>query len=802
MLWSGVLWSGVTHAQVDESSNSVEGEPQEVASDAPAESQSAASSLEEVVVTATRRSTTVQETPMAISAIGGEALVNSNVSGLQDITTLVPTLTIGGGAGGGGRISMRGIRPPAGEGTVGLYYGEVPMVGPSDTTQSPGNFSQDANLFDIERVEVLRGPQGTLFGASSMGGTVRILFNQADTTTESGVVDTMASTTHHGEPGYWVKGAYNVPLIENVFAARVVLWKETKGGYVDDVNENRGVIDDYHSVNRQRSDINDSSNKGGRVMLTYTPTGAITWHGMAMHENNSDVSDSWHEALGKYKTDAVVIPETEDELRLYSSDFEWDFGYVNFNWALSYYDWHRVQSSDFTNGLLVNQTNASFCGDWWNGTGQGDPIAPDENGDVVCSAEQVPAFTSFSQSLQPAALVKPNDLKNLVNEVRISSNSDGPLNWIVGAYFERREDHVDSTIGTVSTADPDGRVDDLDDFPVFWHRFIADDIEQTAYFGDIIYKPGWAVLPGLSLNYGTRRYDYKKTTGGAQVLNGWATGNLISEYAENSADASGWLHKYNVSYEFSVPVLAYATAAKGFRPGGANQTPSLDPKLVPYQPDSVWNYELGVKSSWLDNALVLNAALYQIDWDDIQTSASTANRCCSFITNAGEAQIQGAELEVTVRPAIGLELNAGVSYNFKYELTEDQKNDDIADSLQLGLDGNEIPNVSEFNGAVSIQYNRPLTAMADGMIRVNYSYTGTSHTDFRPENPDYEKQGGFSVVNLRTGIDVQGWGFYLFISNLLDGDGVYSRTTSGTYTVDRVSTLVPRTIGFNLRHTF
>ena len=149
--------------------------------------------LEEVTVSATRRDTTLLKTPMAISAVTAESLVTSGVTSMQDISVLVPTMRIEGGRDGGGRMTMRGIRAPGGEATVGLYYGDVPMFGPSDTSQTSGSFTQEANLFDVERIEALRGPQGTLYGASSMGGAMRVLFNKASTTK---VTTTTSGTTN------------------------------------------------------------------------------------------------------------------------------------------------------------------------------------------------------------------------------------------------------------------------------------------------------------------------------------------------------------------------------------------------------------------------------------------------------------------------------------------------------------------------------------------------------------------------------------------------------------------------------
>ena len=792
-----MLWAGALQAQ---EATDAEGPKRLVLADATG---GEADQLQELVITATRRNTTVQSTPISISAVGADSLVNSGVSNMQDVASLVPSMRIEGGRDGGGRITMRGIRAPAGEATVGLYYGETPMVGPSDTTQSAGNFTQSANLFDVERIEALRGPQGTLYGSSSMGGAMRVLFNKADTTKTSGIIDGSYSTLEHGSPGYWAKGAYNVPLIQDKFAARVALWQEQRGGFVDDVYGARGTFDPYHRVDTPRKDINEATNHGGRLMLTATPTDSIKWYGMVMRQTSSAVSGSWYKQLGSedYLTNDGVVGETADDLRLASSDLEWSLGKVDLTWASSYYSWDRTAVSDYTPTLTRSRLRTDLCGRWWNDTGQGAPIAPNAAGVVNCAAgAQLNAFTAYSDSLTPAALMKPNWLKNIINEVRLASSDKGKFTWIVGAYYEKRKDHVDSETGKIT--EDNGRVGNLDAFPVFWRRDINDDITQKAYFGDFVYKPGVSFMPGLALNYGIRRFDYSKDTWGTGYINGWATGDYQRPTGYASADAQGWLQKYNVSYEFTGPYMVYANVAKGFRPGGANQTPNLDPSLVPYEPDAVWNYELGGKSAWFNNRLTVNASYYRIDWTNMQVSATTANRCCSFITNAGAAQIDGLELEMTSRVFGELEINGGLSYNFKSELTEDQKNAKVADAAQLGLKGNRIPFVAKLNGAVNVQYYRPISVDAMGMIRLNYTYTGKAHTNFRPDYINNDEMGGFSQVNLRVGVDVNDWGAYLYANNIFSSVGVYEANSNRPYVDDRVLTQAPREIGFNFHKKF
>lgn len=735
----------------------------------------AAVSLGEIIVTATRRGTKIQETPIAISALAEESLTNSGATSMQDVTRLVPSLTVGGGADGGGRLTLRGIQA-AGEATVGLYYDEVPMTGPSDTTQNPGGTSQDANLFDVERVEILRGPQGTLFGSGSMGGTVRVIFNKANTSTYSGLADAQYSDTAEGDPSYFARVAVNAPLIEDVLGARIALWHQERGGYIDDVR--------YGQDN-----INRRTMQGGRLQLTYLPTDDITWRGMIMVQQTEAPGggSSWYPLLGakEYKTDRYVIPIIRDDLYLYSSDLEWNLGPVNLNMSNSFYRWKRLSASDYTNTMINNERSVKNCTNWFNMS----LMMPT----LQCNAAQLNQFTAFARTLMPTTLYKPSVVDTWDHEVRLSSNGSGPLNWTAGIFYETRDDYVDSTLGVVSAVD--GRISEP--LEIFFHRDVRTEVEQLAYFADVSYE----LLDGLTFNVGARKYDYEKTTSGKTDMPNWVSGSLVEPYATYSADASGWLFKYNVSYEFEGPYMIYANAAQGFRPGGANNTPNLEAALVAYGPDQVWNYELGVKTAWFDNRLIFNAAIYQIDWEDIQTSARTLSGCCSFIVNAGKAQIRGLELELTARPIEGLTVNAGVVFSDPV-LKEDQINADIQDSTSLGDAGDQIPDVADFQATAGGEYTWPIRGELGGMIRVDYNYVGKSYSVFRPTNAYYEEQGGFGVLNMRAGVESDtGWGAFIFVNNVFDVFGAYSRS-SGSGSEQLVNSTVPRTIGVNVRRSF
>jgi iron complex outermembrane receptor protein len=731
--------------------------------------------VDELIVTATRRNTTVQETPLAITALGETVLQNTGATGLQDVTSLVPSLKIGGGSDGGGRITLRGIQA-SGEATVGLYYDETPLTGPSDTSQNPGGSSQDGNLFDIERIEVLRGPQGTLYGSSSMGGTVRIIFNKADTNNYSGRAEVQATAQKDGDPGFYAKGAVNIPIIQDKLGARLILYKENRGGFIDQTRYNQ-------------ENINERRQEGARLMLTAKPTEKITWYGMAMFQNTESPGggSTYYPLLGgkgDHFSDRLVIPRSTEQFALYSSDFGYDLGFADFNWSSSFYRWDQLNASDYSQTMISNKTSVANCTNYFK-LALGVPV-------TTCNATQMAQFGAFADTLIPTTLYKPAYVKTWVNEFRLSSTGEGPLKWTVGAFQETRDDHVDSTLGVVKT--PTGRIPDPP--PFFFHRDVNTDTKNQALFADVSYD----ILPGLTLNYGVRSFKYDKTTSGQTDVPNYVSGSLIEPYREIGADAKGTLQKFSVNYQFADDYLVYATAAEGFRPGGANNTPNLDPALVAYGPDAVKNYELGLKTAWFDKRLTVNLAAYQIDWEDIQTSATTLSGCCSFILNAGQARIRGMEIEATARPIRGLVVTTGLTFTDP-KLMEDQINPNIRDSTSLGDAGDQIPQVGKFQGTLNAEYSWPLGDTTNGLVRFDYNYTGRSYTTFRPTNVYYEQQGAFGVVNGRVGIEGNGWGAYAFVRNAFDIFGAIT-VSSSAGSEQLTNAVQPRMFGLNFRRDF
>ncbi len=738
----------------------------------------ASNQIEEVVVTALKRSTTVQSTPIAISAVTGQSIEKMGASNIQDYYRTVPNLQVDGNSPTSRRLTLRGVRA-AGEATVGLYYDETPLTGPAGTTQDSSSTTADINLFDIERIEVLRGPQGTLYGSGSMGGTLRVIFAKPNSHKYEGAVEAQATNTEDGGPGYSAKGMINVPLIEDKLAARLVLYKAEQSGYVDNIYLGRKNINDQHS-------------SGGRLIVGFTPTDDLTLTATAVFQKTLlDGQNSWYPALGAkdYSTAAKVIAPTSDNLTMYNVTGKYDMHWATFTGTASYYKWTLLRNSDYSPTLSASRANATSCRNYIAGGAPafGAPANP------ACNSAQMAQYTAYADSRIPSALYQPMGLTSWNYEARLSGQAlDDKVDWTAGAYYEDRNDYIESQVPLADKAT--GQV--IQPLNLGAWRHVGTATKQTAFFAEVAYKP----ISPLTLTVGVREFKYDKKVSGVVLVSNFITQSYVGPPAEVDASASGWVSKFNVSYQINPDIMVYTMAAKGFRPGGANNVPGLASALLAYQPDSLWNYEAGVKSQWFERRLTLNAAAYQIDWDNLQITATSANGAFSYLTNAGKARIRGLELEAVARPMDGLTLNATAAF-VNAVLTTDQANSTILITGSTGLSGDEFPNVPKFSGSASAEYVWPLTDKMNGLVRADYAYVGQSASQFRPTYVYYEKQGDYGLVNLRGGVEGDDWGAYVFVNNVTNEIGLMS-VTSSLNNPKQVVSLNPRTVGVTVRRRF
>jgi len=719
----------------------------------------------DVVVTALRQSSRVQDAPIAITALTGESLANAGVAQVTDYAKLVPGLRIQDNGPGQRRISLRGILA-SGEPTVGTYYDEVPIAGSVGVSSDAGGRTPDFALFDIDRVEVLRGPQGTLYGASAMTGAIRVIYSRPEDR-YAGSFQGDIHGTKGGGLGYSVSGMVNVPLVEGLLAVRGVIYRSHSDGYID--NSYLG-----------RSKINDSETTGGRILARLTPAPNFTLDGSVFLSSANASSFSWNPQIGKLKTAAQAILPYEDRSQIYNLTARWDIGPAELTAVSSWQHRRSVYASD-DSYYIDSYLSPSKCASYVN-AGASTP----------CTSTQLQNYYDYVNGLSPAVIYYPGKTKDWTNELRLSSTSGGPLHWTVGAFTESRKN---------ITAGEDARVDAqsgeiIKPLQLFYRRNIEDEFKQVAGFGEASFK----ATEKLTLTAGLRYFHYEKTVTGGTDMPWELIGATYRPTASVKSKENGWLTKFNVDYAFTRDIMIYAQASQGFRPGGANQVIGLAETLTPYTADKLWNYEFGAKTAFFNRRLYVNGALYQIDWSNMQVSGRTLNNAYSFISNAGAARIRGAEMEVSTRPAPGLEIGANASY-IDAKLTEDQISSVVS---APGRAGDRLPYIPHFTGSVSIEYKRPVSGDLSAVARADVNYVGASYSEFRANNPLRIRMDDYSLANLRVGIEGEAgkWGAYLYVSNLFDATAINRASQSSTPNSYSVTSALPRTFGLSVNTSF
>ncbi|MBD8679876.1 TonB-dependent receptor [Sphingomonas sp. CFBP 13720] len=730
-----------------------------------ASSQEDAQAGDDIIVTATRRNTTIQQTPLAITALTGDTLTDAGVTNIADYAKFVPSLRIQDNGPGSRRVSLRGVQAP-GEPTVGTYYDDVPVTGSVGVSSDAAGRTADFSLFDIERIEVLRGPQGTLYGSSSMGGAIRVIFNKPSDEFE-GNVEATASDVAGGGLGYFVNGMVNVPVVSDKLAARLVLYQRESDGWID----NRFL---------GRDDVNDYNATGGRLSLRWSLADSSTIDAVAMYEETDANSYSFNPQLGQYVSAAQVLLPYKDTSQLYSLTGTTDLGGATLTSILAYQQRTSAYAADDSYYIGTFRTPGR-CASAVNGSAN-----------AACSPTQLNDFYAYLDGLSPAAIYYPGTTKDLTSEVRLSSSGTNVIDWTVGGFFQDRDNRV-----TSSDARADRATGEII-FPVqlFYRREIVDRLKQFAGFGEATYHP----TPTIGLTAGIRYFDYKKSVTGFTDIGWTLIGAPVRSPSTVDTSENGTLLKFNASWEPTSNILLYGSASQGFRPGGANQVIGLPAELTPYQSDKLWNYEIGSKLDLFGRLLTLNLAAYQIDWDNIQVRGRTTNGAFSFLANAGAARVRGAEIEAFIRPARGLLVTVSANH-VSAKLTENQVSDVVNGAGRIG---DRIPDIPDWSGAISAEYTRPVAQGIDLFARGDVNYVGSFYSEFRPDNIYRVKVDEYALANLRIGAELtdSDTGVYLFVNNLFNAYAINRASNGSTPNSFSATAAAPRTIGINIRRRF
>jgi outer membrane receptor protein involved in Fe transport len=737
--------------------------------------------LAEVVVTALKRSTNIQQTPVSMSAIGAQQLTDQGITDSSQLSRVAPNLIINQGSNGTDRLTIRDIYA-AGEPTVGLYYDDTPVTGSVGVTSDAGGSTPDIQLFDVQRVEVLRGPQGTLYGAGSMAGTVRLIFNQPNLRQFGGTAAAQVDSVTGGDVGYDTQAEVNIPLVKDVVGARVVGFYQHQGGWLDNT-----ILGLHH--------FNSSDNRGGRLLVRVKPAKNITVDGLAVFQNRQGYSSAWNYQTyvkGGPKYDQALETQTpvRDKLELYSGTLNWDFGFATLTAIGSYTRRDLAYNFDYSpyfTGAAASATPTSYGCLVYSGIPHGG----------ACTPAQLSAYRTLAYSMAPVTAFQPQHTSESTEEVRLA-NDQGRFKWTVGFFHSSRNNFVDSELDLTNP------LSGLAYSPVqmTYHRTVVDVLEQYAGFGEADYD----LTRKLTLTLGLRYFDYRKTDTGAVQKANVVVGNTVQSPLTASSSQTGLVRKFGVSYKFTPNAMAYASASQGFRPGGVNESIGLPAGLAPYKSDSLWDYELGAKTEWLRHTLIVNGDLFQINWSNLQVSASANNGAFGFITNAGNVRVRGVELESTMLATERLTLQVSGSYTLARLLGNETAPAGIT-ILGAGVNGDYVPMTPKVTAQGSADYVIPIGNSLQILNHVDVSYIGTSWTQFARLNAYEHELPGYALTGLRFGLenDEHRWGVYFFVDNLFNVTGLISKSSgasTGGITDVQAVTVMPRTIGLSFQMKF
>jgi outer membrane receptor protein involved in Fe transport len=718
--------------------------------------------IEEIIVTASKRAENMQDVPIAMVALDSDTLREQGITSFEDYALALSNVSWKSyGYPGSAIIYMRGAAD-GGDGnasgstsSVCMYLDEQPA------TDIAANL--DVHIYDVNRIEALAGPQGTLFGASCQSGSLRIITNKPDSSEFSGGVDVGGYGTDGGDTSYSVEGFVNIPLSDNA-ALRIAGWSITEGGWIDNVAGTRtyflsptGQTVVMNNDALVADDINELDRIGMRAALgidlndNWTVTAAVLYQ-------DTETEGVWEHDKFNFSADHKIQrfnPESsDDEFTQFSLTLEGEFGNHSLVYAGSFLDRETNYVTDYSAyGDYLTWVDYYAC-HWGYSTD--------------------PECTSLNEFA-----TRDNEYERSTHELRLLSLGDGSLHYTVGAFFQQNEHkYLQEWIQpgmAASIAVPPST-------DVYFRTDQKRDLDETAVFGELTFD----FTNSLSGTIGARWFDEEASLRGVV---GWGPYAFACGFPPGAPDcfdtpvdskisSSDTIFKANLSWNVSDDAMLYFTWSEGYRPGGVNRDPALPASALTWVPDFLTNYEIGWKTILADGRVRFNGAVYFMEWDDIQYTVYDASLsfCCGTVYNLSTAEVKGVEADIMFLATDALTLSASVSFNDAETTADFILPVGAGDPLSVPS-GSPLPNVPDFKGNLVARYNFNIGEMG-AYAQIAYSYTGDSRSAIRPEKTPAQfrfpgdlrnyLQDSFSIANFRAGIDKDSWGVDVFVNNLTD----------------------------------
>ena len=779
---------------------------------------SPASELADIVVTATRSGAeSLQKVAIPISVVNVDQITKSGQGSIVDLAKFTPSLAITEGAPGFNKFNMRGLAT-GGYRTSDTSDRSLVAVYLDDTPISVQGQTPDLKVYDLERVEILRGPQGTLFGAGSMAGTIRFVTAKPDARKFFGSAEADGAFTEHGNGSYNVRGMVNLPVVADTLAVRANVYIGKDGGFIDNIG----------AYNRRNANSNRTTQV--RAAARWTPSTELTIDASATYEQSrAHGLNSGLSGLPAYTTSTNSPEGTSDKFRLYQLGADYDLGFANFIATAAYTD----------RDIGFNASPEPQIGYFF----QNYPA-----GALPTSTTTYPLFDApatynqaITNSIPSEQYTINNKIKDFMIEGRLASKNDGPVKWTAGVFYETQKRHLFQDIPTPGFdtlsyenyfygpfATPSGKYDSKLVDKAFSANDIFSGLQDVDEHQLAIYADGtWHVTPKLDLTAGVRYFNFKEKyflfeSGVYGVI------NHVPLTTNATLKSNGVNPRANISYKANDDLLIYVEAAKGFRYGGANQPVPVGTTGIAGQcatnlasygytqapltfgPDKLWNYTIGEKAKLAGGRVTLNASAYYIDWQDVQTRLLL--NCSYFFTaNKGKISSAGLELESVVKLSPEVTLSLGGSYN---------------DSHARG----DIPTVGAFNGDrtpyfpqyvvnAGAFYDHPI-GKGEFHLQANYQYQSSQNTTFNNfstkivngvltangPSASFAKIPETHNVSISAAYDIGIFEFGVYGNNLVNGVKVTNigrATYYKIYQAGDVNTYArPRTIGARVKIRF
>ena len=795
--------------------------------------------LEEIIVTSRKLGAeNLQDIPASITAFDRNTLNEMMVTNFEDFARQVPGLTFLDTSPGERRYVIRGIQS-AGQQQVAVYYDEVPIPGVQSSTSDSGGQTTDLKLYDIERIEVLRGPQGTVFGANSQGGTVIYVTTQPILGKWESYVTGQISNTASANGNNWNWQAVgNIPLGDSL-GIRILAYDGSDAGYIND-NRCRPInpAENPQDPNTELAcldlkGMNWVDTSGLRVNGLWQPNDKVSIKGQFWWQSRDTGAGSRYHPFQAYDanpTDKVyaghhdsVAPFTyfdegkfvsgdyaqtpkPDDQTIYSLTGLFDLSFADMTTTLSHYkrDFnYKFDSTWIITYLLRNNINNPPCQH---------PEIPGADPAGCLRADLLYALTDQAQ-----------DLKQNAAEMRFNSkDSDSRWKWVVGGFWRERKSNFHSFVPVIDTngltynspnppqQPPTSAIGSGIEGcnPCVFAREDSKDIKEWAVFGEMSFE----ITDTLDLNVGARYFKVDQTEVGSTLFQFAAfapnppdptnlpSGATLPSTNKLSDNKTPW--KIALDWQATDDLSLYALRASGYRLGGTNNR-GIGAIYIPeeFESDELINYEIGAKTQFADGRFTWNTALFHMKWTNLQVAGQDLTGAFGFIGNAGSAVVDGLETAFSGAATDNLFLTAQLTYLGKKELTEDQISDDI---VAPGKKGDQLPRVPKWTAGFTAQYNYQLPIDGwDGGFRVEGSYQGDSYTELNSSNPNYRYQDSYSLFNARasfhnTDMDLD---IMLYITNIFNKDAdIFIGAANGEPTFK--VTNQPQTVGIQLTKGF